>query len=273
MNHLIAKTKGRQGGYYKVFSNQEVFTLPETVDNRQVYNPSYKLDEEEWFEIPNFSSEAFCIDLFQRRFISTEYNQIPIDQYNKIEFLCSYQTGIFYLQNLSPGKILRKNWFSCSPEPTLQVNKPIIVIDSAPCAIFIKDEDVLIFKNLSSITSIFQGIDMLFREATREETEAFLASDFIRLREGFTADNVKTPNRKRIALAMEKLDGYTPEDRRSICDYIRDYCGSLPFSDEDGNFTISTEEELKQLLYGLDERYYTTLHGKEKRLANSVKTL
>ena len=39
------------------------------------------------------------------------------------------------------------------------------------------------------------------------------------------------------------------------------------------NFTIESENDLKSLLYGIEQRYYTTLLGNEKRLANSVTTI
>lgn len=35
----------------------------------------------------------------------------------------------------------------------------------------------------------------------------------------------------------------------------------------------SNDEELKFLLYGIEQRFYTTILGDEKRLANSIQTL
>ena len=35
-------------------------------------------------------------------------------------------------------------------------------------------------------------------------------------------------------------------------------------------FDIGSEKELKELIYGIEQRYYTTEIGNEKRLANSV---
>ncbi|EFA5442641.1 ATP F0F1 synthase synthase, partial [Escherichia coli] len=47
----------------------------------------------------------------------------------------------------------------------------------------------------------------------------------------------------------------------------------LKFDDGTGCFEISCDEELKLLLYGIEERYYTTRFGNEKRLANSIQKL
>ena len=50
--------------------------------------------------------------------------------------------------------------------------------------------------------------------------------------------------------------------------YIHEYCPKVNFKDE--SFEIKTEEDLKDVLFGIDQRYYTTPFGHEKRLANSI---
>jgi hypothetical protein len=45
------------------------------------------------------------------------------------------------------------------------------------------------------------------------------------------------------------------------------------FDENDESFSISNEEDLKKLLYGIEQRYYTTKVGNEKRLANSITTV
>jgi len=53
MNHLIAQIKGKKSGLYKVFSNKSIFEIPDDLDNPKDYNSDYKLEEDEWFHIPN----------------------------------------------------------------------------------------------------------------------------------------------------------------------------------------------------------------------------
>lgn len=36
------------------------------------------------------------------------------------------------------------------------------------------------------------------------------------------------------------------------------------------SFEVGSEDELKMLLYGIEQRFYTTVVGGEKRIANSV---
>lgn len=101
----------------------------------------------------------------------------------------------------------------------------------------------------------------------------FLNNSFILLSNGFSKDKVNTSNRKRITLAMETLSNLRDDDKHRIYDYIKIYCPELDFSDENEQFTIGNEEELKKLLFGIEQRYYTTNVGDEKRLANSIMKL
>jgi hypothetical protein len=56
--------------------------------------------------------------------------------------------------------------------------------------------------------------------------------------------------------------------------YIHSYCETkLKFDAENKKFEIKSDEELKYLLYGIEQRFYTTHIGNEKRLANSVQKL
>lgn len=270
MNHLLAKTRGRNGGYFKVISNSEIYVLPDDLDNRREYDSDYKLEDDEWFAITEFSEKEYCIDFLTRRFISTDYNQLPRAQYTNIEYLVAYQTGYYCFQKLTSSQVINRRYFSMSEQPELITDAPIILINQFPDAIYHKASDTLYFKKLTSITTIFKGIYELYREATQEETEEFLENDFINLADDYSAENVKKANRKRIAMARETIARFTPAEKQDIFGYIREYCEELVFDENDSNFSVSNEEDLKKLLYGIEQRYYTTRIGGEKRLANSV---
>jgi hypothetical protein len=270
MNHLLAKTRGRNGGYFKVISNSEIYTLPDDLDNPKEYDTDYKLEDDEWFAITEFSEKEYCIEFLTRRFISTDYNQLPRAQYTNIEYLVAYQTGYYCFQKLTSSQVINRRYFSMSEQPELVTNAPIILINQVPDAIYHKEEDILYFKRLTSITTIFKGIYELYREATQEETEEFLENDFINLADDYSAENVKKANRKRIAMAKETIARFTPAEKQDIFGYIREYCEELVFDENDSNFSVSNEEDLKKLLYGIEQRYYTTRIGGERRLANSV---
>lgn len=273
MNHLLAKKGGRNGAYVKLMSDNNIFHLPEDLDNPHVYDNDHKLDDDEWFAITDFSNSEYSIDFINTDFNSAEYNQIKNDDYTNLKFLCSYQDDNFYFfQKITSSQTITKKWFKMSNEPVLSED-PIIIIKPYSDAIYDKAQDTLYFKNLTAITTVFPEIGNLYKEATDADTEEFLNNDFISLTNNYDVLKVKTANRKRIAMAMDTLSKYTAVEKNQIFEYIKEYCTELDFSEEQGHFEIGTEDNLKHLLYGIEQRYFTTPLGNEKRLANSITTL
>ncbi len=74
---------------------------------------------------------------------------------------------------------------------------------------------------------------------------------------------------------MATLKTMSADDKTNMLDYIDGYCGEqkLKFDNENKKFEISNDDKLKLLLYGIEQRFYTTPFGQEKRLANSVTTM
>lgn len=112
----------------------------------------------------------------------------------------------------------------------------LLVIKDIPDCVYVKDIDKLYFKNLNAITSIFNGINELYREAT------------------------------------ERYNNFSTEQKNRIPNYISQYCPHL-YDATTNRFRISNEKELTELLNTLNQRYYTTEIDGEKRLANSVTKL
>ena len=237
MNHLLARTKGRNADFFKVISNEEIFDLPDDLDNPIEYDSDYKLEDDEWFAIESFSGKEYYIDFLNRIFVSTEYDQIARANYGNISYLCAYQSGIYYFQKVGTRQFISKKLLSLN-SLTITENEPIIVINDYADAIYNKAEDILYFKNLLSISTIFRGIDVLYKKATQEDTEQFLEEDFIKLGDNYTAENVKKANRKRIAMAMETISHFNQQEKSTIFTYIRGYCEYLEFDENDSNFTI-----------------------------------
>jgi hypothetical protein len=119
MNHLLAKTKGRNGNFFKVISNRQIFDMFDDLNNAVEYNSDYKLEDDEWFAVTEFSEKEYCIDFLTTRFISTDYNQLARAEYTNIEYLVAYQTGVYCFQKLSSTQIIRKKYFSISDQPDL----------------------------------------------------------------------------------------------------------------------------------------------------------
>jgi len=70
---------------------------------------------------------------------------------------------------------------------------------------------------------------------------------------------------------MKTLESMSADDKTNMLEYIDGYCEQkLKFDQQNQKFEISTDEDLKLLVYGIEQRFYTTPFGKEKRCANSV---
>jgi hypothetical protein len=275
MNYLIAKKKRTNNTYYLVLSQEDrIYELPNDLLNIKAYDTNYKLEDDEWFGIQDFSNSNYSIPFLTQDFNSAEHHQIINNQYNTVKFFCSYQDEDDYcFQKFIFSNIILRKWISLSGEPEIKVNEPILILRSIPEAVYRRSTNTLYFKNLSDIKSIFPEIIELYKEATDEETESFLNSEFINLNDGFDKTNVNTANRKRISMAIETLAKLEEEHKVQIHNYIKDYCPELEFSEEDNTFSIGNEEHLKNLIFGIEQRFYTTIVGNERRLANSISKL
>lgn len=272
MEYVCVKLKQREKDKYrKLLSiNNALYEIPKiTADLVSIYAPGAVLENDEWFCIEEASQKKYSIDLISSDYESVDFQTLNRNDFAKIDFLFVITENYIAFQNISKAKLLSKRCiFALGEEYQYEDNRSEIAVNDVPDAIYDKANDTLYFRRLESITSIFRGIDQLYREATEEETNQFLSNDFINLKDGYSASSVKTANRKRIALAMKTLSELNENDRKNIFTYIGDYCPELQLSEN--SFEISTEDDMKKLLFGIEQRFYTTPVGGEKRIANSV---
>lgn len=273
MNYVIAKIKSKTHEYEKLFSGAELYQMPDGLEGAVEYQPSRLLEEGEWYKLQEFSTRSFCIDLLKDHFRSTDYPEASKVKTMEIEYICSYQERIYFFQRVFKHNIVMHKRITLGDNVRLDKGERSIVINDNADGIYVKDEDVLYFRKLQTIAPIFKGIEELYKEATQEETEQFLTNDFIKLDNSYNADKVKKMNRKRIAMAMDTLNGFDRKQKRRILDYTHKYYPHLFYEPKKGVFTIGSEEDMKYLLWGIEQRYYTTPVTKENRVANSVMVL
>jgi len=276
MDHILAHIKTRtKKRTFKLVSDQSLFDTVEVDLNACVpYDPDHNLDEDSWFKIEGFSQTAFCIDLLKKNYDSKDYDDLAKDNFSKIAYLFAVQGNDFYFQKITPSLFVKRKTLVFGETAELEKSQTRLVINALPDAVYFKATDTLIFKSLATISSIFKGIDELYKEATKEEVEQFLDESFIELSNNYSVEKVSKPNRKRIGLAMKTLEGMSVDDKTNMLEYIDGYCEQkLKFDQQNQKFEISTDEDLKLLVYGIEQRFYTTPFGKEKRLANSVQAI
>ena len=227
MDHILAHIKTRaKKRIFKLVSDQSLFDLV-TVDLTACvpYNPDHNLDEDTWFKIEGFSNQAYCIDLLKKDYDSKDYDDLTKENFSNIGYLFAVQGEDFYFQKITPSLFVKRKTLVFGEAATLEQSQTRLVINALPDALYFKAADTLIFKSLATISSIFKGIDELYKEATKEEVEQFLDKSFIELSNDYNVETVSKPNRKRIGLAMATLEAMSDDDKTNMLDYIDGYCG------------------------------------------------
>lgn len=275
MDYLIAKIKKeKESPYEKLWSgNEEVYKMPQDLDGAIPFEAGRELDDDEWFKIENFTEQEFCIDILKSEFRTTDYPEANKSKTNTIDFICDYRDNVYFFQRILKTSLLVQKRLTLGDNVSLDNGDKSIVINDIPDAIFVEKSNILYFKKLQRISAIFKGIEDLYKEATNEETEKFVENDFIQLGEGYDVDKIKTMNRKRIAMAMETLKSFNKKQQKEVLDYTHKYYPHLKYQSKEGVFTVDNEDEMKYLLWGIEQRYYTTPITKENRVANSVSKL
>lgn len=275
MKNICVKLSQRENKKYRKMLSSEEMIFPEfDPENASAspYTPGATLQDDDWFCITNAKGQEYSIELLSETVSTADLDSLTRVEFDGIDYLFVLDDRFIFFQNVSKSKLVSKKRIVHFGEGfAYKTDCAEIVIKDLPDAIYDKTTDSLYFRRLESITSIFRGIDMLYREATQEETDTFLANDFISLKGDYSSSKVKTANRKRIALATKTLSELDESDKKNIFQYIGEYCPELKASEN--AFEVGSENELKMLLYGIEQRFYTTPIGGEKRLANSVITL
>lgn len=270
MNTLIA----RVGSEYKNVLSQEANIISGfnsgTIEAAD-FSPSYRLDEEEWFAIPEFSRKAFFIDICRSDCSTASLSQISNSEYDLIECIAVFQGNQKLFQRITPSLyVMRKTVLDYSGEPRLVEHRKQLEIRQESDAVYLPDSDTLYFKSLGKIKAIFPGIEALQREATQPEVDSFLGNIFVLLPEGYNAESVGVQNRKRIADIIPKYNALRAHKKRQLISYAREKAG---VELEGGAFKITSDKDLKNLLYAMDERYYYADIYEEERVANSIRVV
>lgn len=279
-----AKQANNQSLYKKILStNDNIFedVLGKTDDFEFVAYTANRMPEEDlWFYIEDFSNQTY---VKPQTILNHNSSELPVlnsselptlkrDEFDKIEFLAIDNDKYIFYQRITKSKqITKKSIFFFSTEFQYQTECPILTLNPYPDAIFEKSKNRLYFQKLSAISNIFDGINELYKEASYEEVNKFLKNDFIQCADGFESKSVNIPNRKKITQVTEKLQELTPTQINKLLDYTKKYCPNICIKNR--LYKIGNDKELKQLLDGICENYYTKPITNEKTLAHSTSKL
>lgn len=235
------------------------------------YKPQISLDDDQIFCLTGFSKTSFCSDfLKQESFNTSDFNLFNNKMQGERSFLVNVDSGKYYFQRIT-GSLLKptKRIMFLADSQTryekVEQDKSIR-IKEFPDTIYQKSVDTLYFKKLENLTKIFLHIEDLYIEATDDEVESFLNSDIVNS-DNFKKENVKSLNRKRIAMLKDKYNHHSNEEKQELKIYIHQYSPDLAFDND--KFKINNDQDLKKLIYGIEQRYFTTEIDKERYVANS----
>jgi hypothetical protein len=267
MSEIIAKV---QSEYKNILNQQENIladfdiTTIEAID----FTPSHKLEDNEWFTIDNFSGKEFFTEQCNADFSSASLSQIENNDYKKISAIAVFQNGQKHFQRITPSLFVnRKTILDYSGEPKIVEHRNQIEIRKESDAVYLSDSDILYFKTIGKLKVVFPGIEVLHREATQDEVDAFVENDFITL-SAITNTSIGAQNRKRIADIGVKYDGLSATKKSQLITYAKEKAG---VEVEGDSFVVKSETDLKNVLYAMDQRYYYADIYEENRVANSVR--
>ena len=241
------------------------------------------LDDNGYYCVENASDAEFAIDLMKEKYESMDFHTFQINDFSNIDYLFVQRGNQLFFQNMTKAKLVtKKGLFQNGENFVYRSDWKMLAISDQPDAIYDRDEDKLYFQRLDSITSLFPGINALYVSATKAETEQFWEKGkqikLISQKSKLNVEKIKTANRSRIKKVLDLLNDFDRTDqakKNKLDNYMKGYNAAYiqSIQDTDGSYIISSENDLKELLYVLDERFYTTeIHG-EKRRATSVKPL
>ena len=267
MNELIGKVKSE---YKNILSQKDKilgsidFSKVETID----FKPSHKLDDDEWFQIKNFSKQTFYIEQCDKNYSTASLSQLSNEEYKILSCLCIFQGNERHFQRITPALyVSKKTLLDYSGQPKIVEHKQQIEIKSESDAIYFISKDILYFKNLGKIKSIFPGIEELHRVATQMEVDKFLAHKFIKLSD-YETKTVGTQNRKRIADIGAKFEKLSSDKKQKLIKYAKEKSGLIVDKDA---FEIGSDVDLKKMIYAMDQRYYYADIYEEERIASSIR--
>lgn len=269
MSELIGKV---QGEYKNILSQTANIIADLDVESIEAidFTPSHKLDADEWFRLSNFSQTDYYIEQCNAGYSTVSLNQIANSEYKSISVIVIVQNGQKHFQRITPAfYVNRKTILDYSGQPQIVEHRNQIEIKEQSDAIYIVASDALYFKTIGKLKLIFPGIEVLHREATQEEVNTFVSNDFIAL-DGIQAASIGEMNRKRIADIGTKYNALTDEKKNLLITYAREKAG---IEIENDAFKITSETDLKKVLYAMDQRYYYADIYEENRIANSVRVV
>lgn len=155
MNYVIAKIRGKDNVFEKLYSGDRIFELPSELGNAVKYDPETILEEDEWYKIEHFSDTTYIIEELKHDFNTTDYDEANRVKTESIDYIIAVEDDVYFFQRVLKHSIMMKKRIVLGDTIRLDQGEKSIVINSSPDAVYVKDDDILYFKKLSIVSPIF----------------------------------------------------------------------------------------------------------------------
>ena len=249
MNYVLLKIKKE----YLRMVVESIFEGMDCIDPEEVkpYSPRSSIEKGQWFYIDSVKQKDYFDDILIAD-DTVEYPLLDRQKLSDCKFILDYHDECLCVQNITSYKVMKKRMLSSNGFVEQGFK---LIINDEPDFIYDENTDRLYFKSLTAVSHLLPGIIMEYREATEEEVRTFVDLMDIDLVDGYTQQDIKTRNRKLIALVSSKVTALSDSKRQKLFDYVEEYCPQFVI---DSKMTVRSEKELHELLLALDERFYTT---------------
>lgn len=247
-------------------TNRKIPTIRESI----LYSPEANLEDGEWFRMEKIKASGIINEIIDKPFNQQKYNLITKEEFEYMHHMVIVQNENAYFQKISTKHLISAPVVMFNSKPSIKKTNKMLILDDKFDAIYNFSSDTLYFKKYNALTAIFDGVTEYYKEATDEVVKKFLENDFLEIHGTFDECKVSKPNRKRVGLLVDKMDSFSVPEKQIIADYIVDYIEDMKKTDDGNKLIINNDEDLKHVLMGYLERYFTTIITNEAKLATGV---
>jgi len=275
---FFAKLSGKRGEHLLVFSDEdnmtssalERFQKPD-ISRAVAFEPGRSLHDDEWYVVALDDSQVE--EMMQPYLKNAENNAdnrtITTADYLKVVALYKTDGKSLVVTKITPGlRIESKTFIGLNDHPELTSYHSAIEFTGQVHAYY--ESGKLYFKDYSKISTLFNGIEEFYRNATSAEKEVFLKKSFFDV-QLMSVDDIGMRESHKIAAILDdkriKLDDAAFQGK--VIAYAKEF---VPEVISGKKLKIADKKTLHETLNLLTERYYKSeLFGEKLEALDSAK--
>ena len=98
-NYIFGKVKRKQNLFRIIETEEEVYNTSDLVLNGIDYNPATLIEDEEIYQLSNFSQSGYYLNFLTEELNTVDFNQITNADLKKLSFICTFQENLFFFKS------------------------------------------------------------------------------------------------------------------------------------------------------------------------------